>query len=421
MGALDLVVYGASGFTGRLVCAYLRRNAPASLRWALAGRDAAKLEQVASETLPGGGEECAPVDIIGGCDGDGSAAHKIVGVARPRVVLSTAGPFIKFSDAVVGACAQAGVSYVDIDGEIPWVKRVLQRDDEAARSSGALIVPNCGFDSVPSDLIAQRATQLLAARSGSGAPCVRLRAYVEMKGVVSGGTIETGLLMEDLFPDEQRDPFLLGGCDALARGVGSALDADPTEAMYDPAVRRWVAPFGMAKINTRVVRRSAGALNAYANVDAREIHYGEVALAPGGAAAAEKMARNAAIPPSALRVLRDKGRLPKPGAGPSPERRASSSFRVVCVADAADGERAVCSIAGGDPGYEETAKMVSEAALAAVAGERMPGAEQGGVLTPAAAFGGGLVDRLRDAGMSIDDDFDLAHLPGEADEGAEAA
>ena len=144
---LDLVVYGATGFTGQLVCQYLRRHAPAGLRWALAGRDSAKLAAVAEacEALPDLDGGAAPVDILDGCDADGSGAARICEAARPRVVISTAGPFFKFSDALVSACAREGISYVDINGEIPWVRRVLARDHDAARSSAALIVPNCGF------------------------------------------------------------------------------------------------------------------------------------------------------------------------------------------------------------------------------------------------------------------------------------
>lgn len=174
---LDLVVYGATGFTGRLVCQYLRRHAPSGLRWAIAGRDAANLERVAHacESLPGlaPGAGASPCEVISGCASDGSAASRICGDLRPRVVLSTAGPFVHHSDALVAACARAGMSYVDINGEIPWVARVIERDDGPARESGALIVPNCGFDSVPSDLGALRATSLLAARTQS--PCVQIQ------------------------------------------------------------------------------------------------------------------------------------------------------------------------------------------------------------------------------------------------------
>ena len=434
---MDLVVYGASGFTGQLVCRYLRRHAPAGLRWALAGRDAAKLEQIAAQPLDelplpsGGGAEarCEPSAIIGGCSAE-SAVQRIVKDTKPRVVLSTAGPFIKHSDALVGACARAGISYVDINGEIPWVKRLLERDDEAARESGALIVPNCGFDSVPSDIGAQRATQLLWQGTAEGVAdrCVGVATYMQMNGVVSGGTIETGLLMEDLFPGEMRKPFLIGGDEFLTRGGADAIDADPEEAYYDRDVQRWVAPFGMARINSRVVRRSAGALGAYAGVDPTVFTYREVQLAPGGALAAEKMARNAAVPPEKLRQLRDRGRLPSPGSGPSAERRAASSFLSVSVATSASGRTAAAAISGGDPGYDETAKMVSEAALTLL----LPDAvldHGGGVLTPAAALGsqmrqvrgerGGVyVQRLENAGMRFEDHYDLSRLPGSVDLGA---
>jgi len=195
---LDLVVYGATGFTGRLVAAYLRRSAPSGLRWALAGRDAARLEAVAAEieAQPGlaAGVGAAPVSVLGGCDADEASAARIAG--ETRAVLSTAGPFSKYSDALVGACAAGGVSYVDINGEIPWVARVIERHDEAARASGALIVPNCGFDSVPSDLCALRATRLLA--DGTGSACVSVQGVMHMTGAMSGGTIETGLEMETL-------------------------------------------------------------------------------------------------------------------------------------------------------------------------------------------------------------------------------
>lgn len=240
---LDLVVYGATGFTGQLVCQYLRRHAPSGLRWAIAGRDAAKLDRVAtacdSASGVNNGIGTPPTEVISGCSSDGSAASRICGDLRPRVVLSTAGPFVHHSDALVGACARSGVSYVDINGEIPWVARVIERDDQVARGSGALIVPNCGFDSVPSDLGCLRATQNLAKKTGS--PCVSLQTVMHMVGVMSGGTIETGLEMERLFPGELRDPFRLGGASQLSRGPNDLVDQDPTEPRYDATLRRRAA------------------------------------------------------------------------------------------------------------------------------------------------------------------------------------
>lgn len=422
---LDLVVYGATGFTGRLVAAYLRRSAPSGLRWALAGRDAARLEAVATEieAQPGlaAGVGAAPVSVLGGCDADEASAARIAG--ETRAVLSTAGPFSKYSDALVGACAAGGVSYVDINGEIPWVARVIERHDEAARASGALIVPNCGFDSVPSDLCALRATRLLA--DGTGSACVSVQGVMHMTGAMSGGTIETGLEMERLYPGELRQPFRLGGASRLARGGEDPSDADPSEERYDGTLRRWLAPFGMARINTRVVRRSAGELDAYVNVDASRFRYREEQLSPAGGRAAAKMAKNAAIPPEKLRALVEAGRLPKPGGGPSAEKRAASAFTALALARAADGSAAACGLSGGDPGYDETAKMVAEAALCLVAEERaeLPAAARGGsgVLTPAAALGGVLERRLGGAGLVWEDGYPLGSLPGAPDEEAEAA
>jgi len=162
---LDLVVYGASGFTGRLICSYLRRHAPPSLRWALAGRDATRLEQVAAAAelevaAEGGVEGAPPCSIIAGCDA-GSAAGLLSG--NTRCVLSAAGPFLRHSDSLVRACARSGTHYVDINGEVPWVRRVIERDHEEAVESGAIIVPMCGFDSMPSDLGALVSAQSLAA------------------------------------------------------------------------------------------------------------------------------------------------------------------------------------------------------------------------------------------------------------------
>jgi short subunit dehydrogenase-like uncharacterized protein len=181
----------------------------------------------------------------------------------------------------------------------------------------------------------------------------------------------------------------------------------------------------MARINSRVVRRSACELNAYPNIDCTRLRYREEQLSPAGASAASKMARNASIPPDMLRQLRDKGRLPKPGEGPAAEKRAASSFVALCVAQAADGARGVCRISGGDPGYDETAKMVSEAALTIISTDRgaLPAAERGGgggVMTPAAALGEVYTARLERAGMRFENGAEVGRMPGEPDQAEEA-
>ena len=439
---IDLVVYGATGFTGRLVAAYLRRNVPShNFTWALAGRSQAKLQAIATnieedflKTDTNNNKGCPPCQILDGCTADDKGAQRIIKGLQPTVVISTAGPFVHFSNALVAACAAAGVSYVDINGEIPWVKRVIDQHDATAKSTGALIVPCSGFDSVPSDLGAMLACKQLALKAPDQ-KCVAVHGVMHWGGgaTMSGGTIETGLIMKDLFPDELRNPFLLGGAEKLDRGPTSPMDADVVEARYDGTLRRWLAPFGMAKINTRIVRRSAGPeLSAYANICPERFCYREEMLvAVGGGKMAAKMARNAAITPDSLRKLRAAGRLPTPGNGPSAHRRQKSSFQCISTATSTDGKtRHSISISGGDPGYNETAKMVAESALCILLEDRasLPAAAGGGdrgknnnnnggggVLTPSAAFGNVLVKRLTRAGMQFDMDFQTAQLPGEPD------
>lgn len=218
------------------------------------------------------------------------------------------------------------------------------------------------------------------------------------------------------------EPFLLGGLPAVPcdPAAARAAAADVTEASFDEGVGRWVAPFGMAKINTRVVRRSAS-LGAYGGAPGEVLcegfTYQEVSLAPSEAAAA-KMAKNAAIPATMLKKLVESGRLPSPSNGPNAEQRASSSFLAVFVAEGGgDGGgplRATSAVGGGDPGYNETAKMVSESALALIEGDRgaLACGGAGGVWTPAAGLGDPLVARLRRAGMRLDTGgYDLGALP----------
>ena len=374
MGKLDIIVYGATGFTGSLVAAYLSKTP--GLRWAVAGRSRAKLETLAASLA---GAPAPPQEAVVASPSDAPTDAETLASAA-RVVLSTAGPFSLYSDAVVAACARAGAHYVDIDGEVPWVRRVIDRDHAAAADSGAVIVPNCGFDSVPSDLGVLLATR----KAGPGAA---LQGHATMKGAMSGGTIATGILMAKNFPGDVADACLLGGDPAVVNGDVVAAVAPTAARPY------WLAPFGMAPINTRVVRRSGELLGYGAGFS-----YDEYAVAPSEAAAS-KMAKNAAVPPDALQRLVDRGRLFAPGAGPDAATRAASSFRLDVV-DAATNDL-LASVSGGDPGYDETAKMVSEAALALADGAPPPRAG-GGVWTPAAALGTVLVDRLRAAGMGFD-------------------
>jgi short subunit dehydrogenase-like uncharacterized protein len=418
---LDLVVWGATGFTGRLATAYLagasapfksftldpHRSGTHNLRWALAGRDLAKLTALAREmNVP------SSVELIVADASDGVAIEAFV--RRTKVIVALAGPFVRYSDLVIGACAAFGTHYVDITGEVGWVRAAMDRFGDRARASGSCIVNFCGYDSIPSDLgtfVAVNALRRKLGYAGGGGedgfahpPAIRdVVAYQAINGMggFSGGSLATGMsshLVELSQGVDPAQPFLLGG--ERAGGV-RAEDEEPTSAAFSETVAAWTCPFGMERINSRVVRRSAMLLDYGA-----AFGYREVALAPSEAHAAKAAKRHVSpIPPSKLKMMIKAGRLPKPGEGPSPSMRERCRFATLVVARAESGETASVLVSGGEAGYEETAKMACEAALAmACFPEECPGVVVygGGFLTPSAAIGEILVARLRDAGIAFD-------------------
>jgi short subunit dehydrogenase-like uncharacterized protein len=397
----DVVVYGASGFAGRQVVRYLAAHPQRpSLRWALAGRDPGKLE--AARDAAGGD---TPAVLVGDAT-DPSAIDAIA--SRARVVLNTAGPFALYGDAMVDACVRFGTHYVDITGETPWVRELIDRHHERAAAAGTRIVPCCGFDSVPSDLGAFLAVRELARL---GTPARAVKAYFSMRGGVNGGTIAT-LMALGADPAKRAllgDPFLLDP--PRERSAGElARSRDPQSARFDPDAGGWVSPFFMGPINTRVVRRSA-ALYAQLNEPyGPDFTYQEyLRFGAGGALPASLVAGGSALfmssvafpaPREFFRAL-----LPKPGAGPSERAMNEGRFRCTLAAHGEDGKRVRGVMAdSGDPGNRATAKMVCEAALALVFdAERLPGGPaRGGLLTPATAFGNVLAERLRSAGMTVE-------------------
>jgi short subunit dehydrogenase-like uncharacterized protein len=361
--------------------------------------------------------------VVTAADADGALSI----AERGRVVISTAGPFAEVGSPLVAACAATGTDYVDTTGETPWVRGVIDRHDDEARANGALIVPMCGFDSVPSDLIARAAAERLLRECGVRAR--RVRTYISMVGRASGGTIETGIRLARDFREEYGDPFLLGGADG-ARGARCAEDRDVVDAALDPQWGVWTAPFGMAKINTRVVRRSAalslardGARSPYAD----DFAYSEVAVAQSEGAA-RRAAKTAAIGHEVLSALVARGRLPRPGEGPSASDRAAARYKFTAVAEAeaeaeteaeveaeAEAEavgargggvsgarRRAVTVEGRDGGYEDTAAMVGEAALLLLEPDAREAMPRGGVFTPSAAFGDALRQRLDVQGVRFD-------------------
>jgi short subunit dehydrogenase-like uncharacterized protein len=399
--AYDVVLYGASGFVGRQTVAYFARHAGA-VRWALAGRDRAKLEQ--ARTAAGDGAAEAGLIVADAHDADALA----VLAAQTKVVLSTAGPFSLYGSALVAACVEHGTHYCDITGETPWVRTLIDAHHERAAADGTRIVPCCGFDSVPSDIGALLvATEV---QRVSGRPCVRIKACHSMRGGVNGGTLASMLHIAGSGGlDDFADPFLLNP--AGSAPADPEPHADLLLPAYDADFDGWLAPFVMAPVNTRVVRRSAALAGARSPYGTNFVYQESMRAGRGvkGAALASGVSAGLGVGAVGLHlspVRRALSRLlPSPGSGPSERAMDRGSFRCELVGEAADGTRVRGRVAGqGDPGNRATTVFVCEAALA-LAGDvrRLPGgARRGGVLTPATALGLPYACRLATAGITLE-------------------
>lgn len=394
----DLAVYGATGFVGTLLAAYLAEHAPPTLRVALAGRSREKLAAVRAG-LPAAGRDW-PLVVADSADAGSLAAL----AGSTRVLATTVGPYARYGLPVVEACARAGTGYADLTGELLFVRAVLDRYDAVARGSGARIVHSCGYDSVPSDLATLLLHRAAAADGAGGLTDVRLVAFA--RGGFSGGTIDSmrGHL-DELRADRAHrriaaDPYALSPDRAAEPDTRQPRDAGPPARTPEG----WTAPFLMAGYNTRIVRRS-NALQGWAY--GRGLSYGEVmgcGRGPVGAATATGVTAGLAafvgamsLPPT--RAVLDR-LLPSPGSGPDEQARSKGWFRMVVDAGTESGRRYRAVAAGpGDPGYAATAVMLGESALA-LALDDLP--DRAGSLTPATAFGEVLVDRLRAAGHTYE-------------------
>jgi short subunit dehydrogenase-like uncharacterized protein len=403
--AFDIVLYGATGFVGRQTVAYLAAL-PTGLRWALAGRSASRLEAVRAAAGPGAVDAAVIV-----ADAHDAAALDAL-AAQARVVLSSAGPFALYGSELVAACVRQRCHYVDITGETPWVRGLIDRHHAQAAADGTRIVPGCGFDSVPSDLGAWCVAQALWQRHGER--CVGVKASFSLRGGLNGGTLASLLnVIESGDKHLLDDPFLLNPPGTAPADAES--HADPQAPHQDADFDAWVGPFFMGPINTRVVRRSAALSRAgdgnespYADGFAYQeyLRFGRgplAALAAAGASAGSLAGQSLLTLKPARRLL---ARLaPAPGQGPSERSMDGGGFRCELVATGERGSVQRGRIADrGDPGNRATTKMVCEAALAlALDGDRLPHAGRlGGVLTPATALGDVLAGRLRQAGMTVE-------------------
>ncbi|MFO1016894.1 MAG: saccharopine dehydrogenase NADP-binding domain-containing protein [Hyphomonadaceae bacterium] len=388
----EIIVYGATGFTGRLVAEHLLRTygVDGDVRWAMAGRDREKLKQVAIEIG-------APMNtpLIEAKTSDSGAMDALA--HRARVIITTVGPYQKYGEPLLAACARNGTDYIDLCGEPNWMAAMIEKYEAAAKQSGARIVFSGGFDSIPFDCGVWFVQQEALKRFGAPARSVRGRMR-KMKGTFSGGTMASMLATFDAMKrdpglaERMSDPFALSPSRLVAQPSGDGV-------IHEEDIPSWSAPFVMAAINTKNVHRT-NALRGYPY--GRDFTYSEMMLT-GDGKAGEKRARAAAsqakmqqsllnFPPT--RALLRQFALPKPGQGPNKEQRETGMFDVLVVADAGDGRQLRAGVTGDkDPGYGSTSKMLSEAALCLSATPRET--TPGGVWTPAAAMGDALIDRLQ--------------------------
>lgn len=381
----DLVVHGATGFTGRLVVEYLLRRYPAGsgLRWAMGGRNAAKLAAVRDELG-------APADTPLVVTDTGNPASLQALMEQTRLVLTTVGPYQLYGNELVAACASAGVDYVDLCGEPAWMRQMIDAHEAAARASGARIVFSCGFDSIPFDLGVFMLQREMQARFGQPAQRVRGRVR-KMKGTFSGGTaasLKATMAAAAAQPgvlELLRNPF------SLTPGFEGPRQQSGSKPMVDEVLGLWVAPFVMAAINTRNVHRSNFLLGHAYGAD---FVYDEM-MVTGAGEKGEALANAVAADKS---LGADDG--PKPGEGPSREERESGFYDVLFIGTDTAGHSLRVGVKGDrDPGYGSTSKMITEAAVCLL--QDAPDTP-GGIWTTAPAMGNALIARLKaNAGLSF--------------------
>lgn len=379
----DVVVFGATGFTGRLVAEYLA-NQHGDVAWAMAGRSADKLAAVRDEI---GAPEDTPLLVADSADAESLARL----AEQTKAVITTVGPYQSYGEPLVKACVAAGTDYVDLCGEPAWMHDIIQTYDDAAQASGARIVLSCGFDSIPFDLGVFYLQQAVIAQNGQ--PLSRVKGRVrKMKGTFSGGTAASfaqtmaRAAKEPEVITRLKDPF------SLVPDFEGPKQPSGSKPVYEDDLGSWSAPFIMASINTKNVHRSNALLGHRYGED---FVYDEMLLTgPGeqGEAIANHVAKD--------RSMADNP--PKPGEGPSKEEREAGHFDVMFTGEDASGKRHTAIVTGDkDPGYGCTSKMIAESALCLVQDvdrEDTPG----GVWTSAPAMGEPLIKRLaRDAGMTF--------------------
>jgi short subunit dehydrogenase-like uncharacterized protein len=396
----EVIVYGATGFTGKLVAEYLlnKYGVGGELKWAMAGRSLRKLEQVRNELQN---------DDIPLLTADSDDETTLAAMAKKtRVVCTTVGPYALYGSKLVAACVENGTHYCDLTGETQWMRRMIDAHQDAAEASGARIVHTCGFDSIPSDLGVLFLQDEMMAKHGTPASHIKYRV-VRADGGFSGGTVASLInVMEEAARDRGLRRLLTDPYSLNPEGSERGSDVnDQTGAIWDEDFERWTLPFVMAAINTRVVRRSNALMDYRYGTDFR---YDEAVLAPAGQgglksklAAGAMTAGTAALAIAPLRALARR-LLPSPGEGPSRETREKGSYEILLYGvNPEDRDKDMTAQVTGDmdPGYGSTSKMIAESAVCLAQDDLTCG---GGIWTPASAMGEVLIARLQEnAGLTF--------------------
>ena len=376
MAEFDIILWGATGYTGRLVAEHLLKTygAAGDLKWAVGARNAGKLAEVMSEI---GAAESVLQIIADAAD----PASLDAMVRRASVIISTVGPYQLYGSPLVAACAAAGTDYVDLTGESNWIAAMIAAHEAEAKASGARLVFSCGFDSIPFDLGVFFVEEEAKRRFGAYAPRVKGRVR-GLKGGLSGGTLASGMATQAAAAKDPSVGPLLANPFALTPGFTGAAQPDGDTPYEDAATGSWVGPFMMAGINTKAVHRSNlllgqpwGAEFQYCEMQMLDGPPGETAAGMGG-------------------FNFGAGGLPKPGEGPSKEERETGFYDLLYIAEAGDGRTVRAAIKGDmDPGYGSTAKILGEAAVC-LARDVPRSITPGGCWTPASAMGAALIARL---------------------------
>ncbi len=399
--AFDLIVYGATGFTGRLVAEHMLATygVDGPVRWAIAGRSTAKLDEVRKAI---GAPDSLAMITANASDPASLSAMCL----QTKVVVTTVGPYQLYGEGLVIACADSGTDYVDLCGEPAWMAKMIAAHSQRAAASGARIVFSCGFDSIPFDLGVFYLQDLAKTRFGTALPRVRGRVR-KMKGGFSGGTVASMLATFEAIRREPSQATVMANPFALASGFQGPAQPGGDGVTEDQSLDQWSAPFVMAAINTKVVHRSNLLLgHAYG----QDLIYDEMMLAGSGETGRKKAKamtgqtniQNGLLAFGPTRALLQRFALPKPGQGPSKHERETGHFDVLFAGEGEGGKGLKVVVTGDkDPGYGCTSKMIAESALClALDVDRTQ--TPGGIWTPAAALGHALIHRLQaKAGMTF--------------------